>query len=43
MTSGTGPRPVLAICLAAAGILPATAAMADVVEVFHADSLAGPP
>ena len=35
-------RIVLAIGLAATGILPATVAMAGVVEVFHADSLAGP-
>jgi molybdate transport system substrate-binding protein len=44
MTSETGPRlrAVLAICLAATGILPATNAMAGTVEVFHADSLAGP-
>jgi molybdate transport system substrate-binding protein len=35
-------RAVLVICLAAIGVLPATVAMADVVEVFHADSLAGP-
>jgi molybdate transport system substrate-binding protein len=44
MTSGTGPRlrAVLTICLAAIAILPATNAMAGAVEVFHADSLAGP-
>src|SRR6266403_1711056 len=44
VTSGTGPRlrAVLAICLAAIAILPATNAMAGAVEVFHADSLAGP-
>src|SRR6476619_6600639 len=44
MTGVTGPglRTILAICLAATGILPATHAMAGVVEVFHADSLAGP-
>jgi molybdate transport system substrate-binding protein len=35
-------RIVLAIGLAATGVLPATVAMAGVVEVFHADSLAGP-
>ena len=35
-------RAVLAICLAATAILPATNAMAGAVEVFHADSLAGP-
>ena len=35
-------RMVLAIGLAATGVLPATVAMAGVVEVFHADSLAGP-
>jgi molybdate transport system substrate-binding protein len=44
MTSVTGMRlrAVLTICLAAIAILPATVAMAGVVEVFHADSLAGP-
>src|SRR5258708_32325638 len=44
VTSGTGPRlrAVLAICLAAIAIPPATNAMAGAVEVFHADSLAGP-
>jgi molybdate transport system substrate-binding protein len=44
MTGVTGPglRTILAICLAATGILPATHAMAGTVEVFHADSLAGP-
>jgi len=44
MTSGTGPRlrAVLTICLAAIAIPPATNAMAGAVEVFHADSLAGP-
>ncbi len=44
MTSKTGSllRGVLAICLAATGILPATNAMAGTVDVFHADSLAGP-
>src|SRR5882757_3176046 len=44
MTSGTGPRlrAVLAICLAAIAIPAATNAMAGAVEVFHADSLAGP-
>jgi molybdenum ABC transporter molybdate-binding protein len=44
MISGTGPRlrALLAICLGAIGILPATVAMAGVVEIFHADSLAGP-
>jgi len=44
MRSKTGPRlrTVLAICLAATGILPAAQAMAGAVEVFHADSLAGP-
>ena len=35
-------RIVLAIGLAATGVLPATVAMAGVVEVLHADSLAGP-
>jgi len=35
-------RIVLAIGLAATGVLSATVAMAGVVEVFHADSLAGP-
>jgi molybdate transport system substrate-binding protein len=35
-------RTVLAIGLAATGVLSATVAMAGVVEVFHADSLAGP-
>ncbi len=44
MTSKTGPRlrAILTICLAATGILPATNVMAGFVEVFHADSLAGP-
>ncbi len=44
MTSGHGwqLRVVLAIWLAAIGGLPATSATAGVVEVFHADSLAGP-
>jgi molybdate transport system substrate-binding protein len=44
MTSKTGPllRAVLTICLAATGIVPATHALAAAVEVFHADSLAGP-
>jgi len=44
MTGVTGPRlrALLAICIAATGILPAAHAMAGVVEVFHADSLAGP-
>ena len=44
MTSKAGPRlrAMLTICLAATGILPATNAMAGAVEVFHADSLAGP-
>jgi molybdate transport system substrate-binding protein len=44
MTSKTGPllRAVLTICLAATGIVPATHAIAAAVEVFHADSLAGP-
>src|SRR5258706_1044069 len=44
VTSGPGPRlrAVLAICLAAIAIPPATNAMAGGVEVFHADSLAGP-
>jgi len=44
MTSKAGPRlrAILTICLAATGILPATNAMAGTVEVFHADSLAGP-
>src|SRR5229473_191263 len=44
MTSKTGPRlrAVLTICLAAIAIMPATNAMAGAVEVFHADSLAGP-
>src|SRR6476619_2352740 len=44
MTGVTGPglRTIVAICSAATGILPATHAMAGVVEVFHADSLAGP-
>jgi molybdate transport system substrate-binding protein len=44
MTGVTGPglRTILAICLAATGILAATNAMAGTVEVFHADSLAGP-
>ena len=44
MTGVTEPglRTILAICLAATGILAATHAMAGTVEVFHADSLAGP-
>jgi molybdate transport system substrate-binding protein len=44
MTRKTGPRlrALLTICLAATGILPATHGMAGVVEIFHADSLAGP-
>jgi molybdenum ABC transporter molybdate-binding protein len=44
MTSASGAwlRAVLAICLGAIGVLPATGTMAGVVEVFHADSLAGP-
>src|SRR4030095_3244824 len=44
MTSKTGPllRAVLTICLAATGIVPATQPIAAAVEVFHADSLAGP-
>src|ERR1700682_3611415 len=43
MTGVTGGlRTILAICLAATGILAATNAMAGTVEVFHADSLAGP-
>ncbi len=44
MTRKTGPRlrALLTICLAATGILPATHAMAGIVEIFHADSLAGP-
>ena len=44
MTSKAGPRlrAMLTICLAATGMLPATNAMAGAVEVFHADSLAGP-
>jgi molybdate transport system substrate-binding protein len=44
MTSKTGPllRAVLTICLAATGIAPATHAIAAAVEVFHADSFAGP-
>jgi molybdate transport system substrate-binding protein len=44
MTGKTGPllRAVLTICLAATGIVPATHAIAAAVEVFHADSLAGP-
>ena len=44
MTGVTEPglRTILAICLAATGILPATHAMAGTVEVFHADLLAGP-
>jgi molybdate transport system substrate-binding protein len=44
MRSKTGPglRTILAIWLAATGILPVTNAMAGTVEVFHADSLAGP-
>ena len=35
-------RAALAICVAAVGVLLATSSMAAVVEVFHADSLAGP-
>ncbi|MGC2316499.1 MAG: substrate-binding domain-containing protein [Bradyrhizobium sp.] len=35
-------RAALAICVAAVGVLLATSSMAGVVEVFHADSLAGP-
>jgi len=44
MTGVTGPRlrAMLAISLVATGILSATNAMAGTVEVFHADSLAGP-
>jgi len=44
MASRTGARlrAVLAICVASIAILPATHAMAGAVEVFHADSLAGP-
>jgi molybdate transport system substrate-binding protein len=44
MASGTAARrrAILAIGLAAIGLLPATVATAGVVEVFHADSLAGP-
>src|SRR5882757_3139113 len=44
MASGTGPRlrAVLTICLAAIAIPAGTNAAAGVVEVFHADSLAGP-
>jgi molybdenum ABC transporter molybdate-binding protein len=44
MTSASGAwlQAVLAICLAAIGVLPATGTMAGIVEVFHADSLAGP-
>jgi len=44
MTRKTGPRlrAVLTIGLAATGILSATVAMAGTVEIFHADSLAGP-
>ena len=44
MTSGTGTRlrAVRTIFLAAIATLPATVAMAGVVELFHADSLAGP-
>jgi molybdenum ABC transporter molybdate-binding protein len=44
MTSASGAwlRAVLVICLPAIGVLPATDTMAGVVEVFHADSLAGP-
>jgi molybdenum ABC transporter molybdate-binding protein len=44
VTIGTGARlrAILAIGLAATGILPATVATAGVVEIFHADSLAGP-
>ena len=40
--TGPGLRTILAICLAATGTLPATHAMAGTIEVFHADSLAGP-
>ena len=44
MTRKTGPRlrAVLTIGLAATGILSATVTMAGTVEIFHADSLAGP-
>src|SRR6266436_6343275 len=44
MISGTGPRlrAVLTICLAAIAVPAATNATAVAVEVFHADSLAGP-
>jgi ABC-type molybdate transport system substrate-binding protein len=44
MKDGNGRRlrAALAICLAAVGVLFATSSMAGVVEVFHADSLAGP-
>src|SRR5260370_15529984 len=44
LTSGPGPRlrAVLTICLAAIAIPAATNAMAGAVEIFHADSLAGP-
>ena len=43
MTSGHGwQHAVLAIWLVATGVLPATRATAGIVEVFHADSLAGP-
>src|SRR5258705_6824315 len=44
MTSGTGARlrAILAIGLAAIGLLPATVTMAGTVEIFHADLLAGP-
>ena len=35
-------KAALAICVAAVGVLLATSSMAGVVEVFHADSLAGP-
>jgi molybdate transport system substrate-binding protein len=44
MTSGTASplRAGLAICLAVFGVLYVAPAMAGVLEVFHADSLAGP-
>src|SRR5258708_13564741 len=44
MTRVTGPglRALLTMCLAAIAIPPATSAMADAVERFHAESLAGP-
>ena len=44
MISGDRPplRAALVIWLAVICVLPATSAMAEVVEVFHADSLAGP-